>query len=333
MGITFTVFSFTGLQNLTMGNGTSVSHNVPTKALEEQMKKMADDIEEQKQNENDLEKLRNRHVKHLHQREPEVSNVTHDKTTFVNEIDMWLSGRIVRDPIELHVLESGLPVRAGMWKYHIKDTGTSMTDAYYKIMHDRFTDTIDVHKMKEYFRTIRDNHKLACDKATPDKLTITTGLPEYQGTWVLNKSLYSGYKNVKSGEFKNVQEMLAQSKGQDELVKGGLPSANPGPPSSKPKIDSLKSSWEPELPGMDEMCAPPAFPPPGAGRVWKANGITVKPRTRRLAVASPHRAQGDEIGFHYAGTMIGGFSVVTLVGAYLYRRFLRSSKPEDHREL
>merc|ERR1712000_395122 len=62
----------------------------------------------------------------------------------------------------------------------------------------------------------------------------------------------------------------------------------------------------------------------GSGHTWKKEG-------RRLAVASPHRAQADETSFHYAATMIGRFSAIALFAAYLYRRFLRSTKPEDHR--
>jgi len=47
---------------------------------------------------------------------------------------------------------------------------------------------------------------------------------------------------------------------------------------------------------------------------------------RRLAVVSPHRAQGDEIDFLYAGTMLGGLSLGLVLGRYLFRRFSAPSK-------
>merc|ERR1712098_471888 len=52
--------------------------------------------------------------------------------------------------------------------------------------------------------------------------------------------------------------------------------------------------------------------------------------TLRLAVASPHRAQGDEIDFLYAGTMLGGLSLGLVLGRYLFRRFSAPVKPETH---
>jgi len=101
-----------------------------------------------------------------------------------------------------------------------------------------------------------------------------------------------------------------------------MTSAMPLADDDKPTSDELKNKdWTQNHDGTWKYTGTDAY----------ANGQTAQ--TRRLAVASPHRAQADEIGFHYAGTMIGGFSVVALVGAYLYRRFLRSTKPEHHREL
>lgn len=46
---------------------------------------------------------------------------------------------------------------------------------------------------------------------------------------------------------------------------------------------------------------------------------------RRLA---GQRDQADEIGFSYACTMIGGFSVIVLVGKYLSRRFFGPAKDD-----
>merc|ERR1711964_378814 len=61
---------------------------------------------------------------------------------------------------------------------------------------------------------------------------------------------------------------------------------------------------------------------------WPVAG-PAEQHTRRLAQVSPYRAQGDEIGFLYAGTIVGGLSVTLLLGRYLFRRFLEPTKPED----